>query len=122
MIFVFGSNLAGIHGAGAAAYAYNHCGAQWHVGEGLTGRAYALPTKDKNLQTRSYPDISVSIARFANCVRLTPRYNFNLTPIGLGLAGLDPAIIAKQLKAEFGPDLRKTNNLFLHPTWLDYVT
>ena len=45
-IFVFGSNPEGRHGAGAARVAKNKFGAQYGVGEGLTGNAYALPTKD----------------------------------------------------------------------------
>lgn len=44
MIFVFGSNLAGIHGAGAAAFAERTLGAQRDVGHGRTGQCYALPT------------------------------------------------------------------------------
>lgn len=55
-IFVFGSNLKGIHGAGAARTAKNSFGAKDGVGEGLTGDAYALPTKDldKTVKTRWY--------------------------------------------------------------------
>lgn len=45
-IFVFGSNLAGGHGAGAAKAAREHYGARYGVGSGRTGRAYAIPTKD----------------------------------------------------------------------------
>ena len=52
MIFVFGSNLAGRHGKGAAKYARNNLGAVYGVGEGLTGDCYALPTKDYNIKTR----------------------------------------------------------------------
>ena len=45
-VFVFGSNIHGMHGGGAARYAYEHFGAEWGVGEGLTGRCYALPTME----------------------------------------------------------------------------
>ena len=48
MIFVFGSNKSGIHGAGAAKYALEHKGAQWGIGEGIVGESYALPTKGWN--------------------------------------------------------------------------
>lgn len=51
-IFVFGSNLAGRHGKGAALFARQQRGAKTGVGEGLTGTSYALPTKDENLKTR----------------------------------------------------------------------
>ena len=43
-IFVFGSNLAGFHGGGAARIANEHFGAEWGVGVGRTGQCYAIPT------------------------------------------------------------------------------
>lgn len=49
-IFVFGSNLAGRHGKGAALIARQRFGAVYGVGEGFTGNAYAIPTKDQNLR------------------------------------------------------------------------
>lgn len=36
-VFVFGSNKQGMHGGGAAYFAHKHFGAEWGVGEGLTG-------------------------------------------------------------------------------------
>ena len=50
-IFVFGSNEAGIHGAGAARLANKKFGAMWGVGFGLTGQSYAIPTKDLQINT-----------------------------------------------------------------------
>ena len=47
MIFVFGSNLRGIHGKGAALHAKQKHGAVQGVGEGLRGNSYALPTKKR---------------------------------------------------------------------------
>lgn len=46
MIFVFGSNLSGIHGAGAAHFAMQKMGAIYGQGQGLQGQSYALPTKE----------------------------------------------------------------------------
>ena len=43
-IFVFGSNLRGMHGSGAARVAMNRFGAVWGKGVGLQGRSYAIPT------------------------------------------------------------------------------
>lgn len=43
-IFVFGSNLAGMHGGGAARVAHRYFGAEWGVGVGSTGQTYAIPT------------------------------------------------------------------------------
>ena len=49
-IFVFGSNLAGRHGKGAALHARSYYGAKYGVGEGRTGKSYAVPTKDRDLR------------------------------------------------------------------------
>ena len=46
VIFVFGRNPEGRHGAGSAYVARNLFGAVYGVGEGITGSSYALPTKD----------------------------------------------------------------------------
>jgi hypothetical protein len=43
-IFVFGSNLEGMHGGGAARAAYNKFGAIWGQGVGLQGQSYGIPT------------------------------------------------------------------------------
>ena len=45
-IFVFGSNIGGFHGGGAARVAHKRFGAEWGVGEGITGQCYALPTME----------------------------------------------------------------------------
>jgi hypothetical protein len=86
MIFVFGSNLAGRHGLGAAKYARDNLGAVYGVGEGPTGQCYALPTKDENIKTRSLEDIELSIAKFLNYANGLPT-TFKVTPVGCGLAG-----------------------------------
>ena len=51
MIFVFGSNLAGRHGAGAALCALREHGAIYGQGVGLQGNSYAIPTKDSKFKT-----------------------------------------------------------------------
>ena len=86
MIFVFGSNLAGRHGLGAAKYARESLGAEYGVGEGPTGSCYALPTKDENLKVRSLQDIEKSVVRFLEYAGMTED-TFKVTPIGCGLAG-----------------------------------
>ena len=50
-IFVFGSNLAGAHGGGAARLAYNKFGAVWGEGVGLHGQTYAIPTMQGGVET-----------------------------------------------------------------------
>lgn len=87
LIFVFGSNLAGRHGKGAAKYARDKLGAVYGVGEGLTGDCYALPTKDHSIKTRPLEDIHESIKKFLQVAFNNPDKVFKVTPIGCGLAG-----------------------------------
>lgn len=86
-IFVFGSNLAGRHGRGAALCARRDYGAIYGVGMGRTGEAYAIPTKDRNLRTLPLEDIKVHVDRFLDYARAHPELRFNITRIGCGLAG-----------------------------------
>ena len=64
MIFVFGSNIRGIHGAGAALYARQHCGAICERGVGPQGRSYAIPTKDDNLRPLPLDVIGNYVSKF----------------------------------------------------------
>lgn len=86
-IFVFGSNLSGIHGAGAAACAFEEHGAEWGVGVGRTGNSYALPTKNKNIKTLPLCDINAFVLDFLEYAEQHPELTFNVTRIGCGLAG-----------------------------------
>lgn len=86
-IFVFGSNLAGRHGKGAALYARRNYGAKLGVGQGLTGRSYAIPTKGFNLEVLPLWVIKAHIDTFVYFARENPQMKFLLTPIGCGLAG-----------------------------------
>lgn len=93
-IFVFGSNLAGIHGAGAARDAHLNHGAVMGIGEGRTGNAYALPTKDWHIQSLSLREIAVHARRFILYANRNPTEQFFVTRIGCGLAGFKDADIA----------------------------
>jgi len=86
-IFVFGSNLAGIHGAGAALHATTFYDAEWFVGVGPTGKSYAIPTKDYVLKTLSLFAIESFVKDFIEYAKSCPHKDFMLTPIGCGLAG-----------------------------------
>jgi hypothetical protein len=86
-VFVFGSNLAGIHGKGAALHAREVYGAVLGVGVGRTGNAYAIPTKDARLRTLPLSDIAHHLFVFADYARGQKDDLFLLTPIGCGLAG-----------------------------------
>lgn len=86
-IFVFGSNLAGRHGAGAVRHAYLHHGAIYGCGEGLQGCSYGIPTKDHQLCVRRLDEIRLSIDKLLRFVSDNPELTFQVTRIGCGLAG-----------------------------------
>lgn len=93
-IFVFGSNLAGRHGKGAAQWARLHRGAIYGQGEGFQGCSYAIPTKDKGLVSLPLGSIAFYVKRFLRFAEDHPTMTFELTPIGCGLAGYSVADIA----------------------------
>lgn len=88
-VFVFGSNLAGMHGGGAAYVAYRKFGAVMGCGVGLQGQSYAIPTMQGGVDTIE-PYVTVFIA-FA---RLHPELFFYVTRIGCGIAGFRDEEIA----------------------------
>lgn len=98
MIFVFGSNLAGRHGKGAAKYAVDHFQAVYGVGEGRTGNAYAIPTKDIRIQTLPLTRIQEAVNRFLVYAAANPQETFQITRIGCGLAGYKDIHIAPMFK------------------------
>ena len=97
-IFVFGSNLAGRHGKGAALFAKENYGAEYGVGVGRTGNAYAIPTKDYVLKVLTLEAIGRHIADFIEYARQNPEDIFMLTPIGTGIAGYSREQIYSLLK------------------------
>lgn len=86
-VFVFGSNLAGYHGKGAALHAVKYYGAQDRVGEGRTGDAYALPTKGSILSRLSLDEIRNHVRVFFREAQSAPHVEYLVTRIGCGLAG-----------------------------------
>jgi len=115
MIFVFGSNLRGYHGAGAAAHAMEFEGAKDGCGHGRSGNSYAIPTKDKKLQPLSLKDISGYVSIFCYYAREHSQTPFLMTPIGCGYAGHNPEDILSLFKQHNLP-----NNVFLSNTWKDH--
>jgi len=113
-IFVFGSNMAGRHGKGAALYAKRHYGAEYGVGDGPTGNAYAIPTKDAQMKIRLLADIERDIRLFVDYARGSPNGLFHLTPIGCGLAGYNRRQIWSILRDAGLPD-----NVVLTSTWIN---
>ena len=88
-IFVFGSNLAGTHGGGAARLAYNHFGAIWGQGVGLQGHSYAIPTMHGGVEA-----IKPYVDEFIEFASIHREYKFLVTRIGCGIAGFTPKAIA----------------------------
>ena len=93
-IFVFGSNLAGMHGGGAAAFARLSCGAEMGVAIGRTGRAYAIPTVDAQIQPLPLERIRFNVATFLAYAAAHPEMTFEVTRIGCGIAGFTDDQIA----------------------------
>jgi hypothetical protein len=88
-IFVFGSNLAGRHGGGAARVANMKFGAEWGVGVGLTGQSYAIPTMQGGVET-----IKPHVDEFIRFAQTNPELKFLVTRIGCGIAGFRDEEIA----------------------------
>jgi len=87
-IFVFGSNKEGNHYGGAAAFAHKYFHAQWGVGEGITGKCYALPTMD------GLEELEKAVERFTEHALADPEHNYLVTAVGCGIAGYEPWDVA----------------------------
>lgn len=96
-IFVFGSNLLGRHGRGAAKQAMKW-GAIYGRGNGLQGRTYAIPTKNYKLQTLAIEQIKMFVDMFINFAKTNPQLIFLVTEIGTGLANHKKENIAPLFK------------------------
>lgn len=100
--FVFGSNLAGIHGAGAAKAALNLYGAVWGEGVGHFGNSYAIPTKDREIITMKLDEIEPYVKDFISYTNANPDIDFLVTAIGTGLAGIPVLDMAHMFVDENG--------------------
>ena len=88
-IFVFGSNLAGSHGGGAAYVAWRKFGAVMGQGVGLQGQSYGIPTMQGGVET-----IEPYVTEFIDFAKAYPELFFFVTRIGCGIAGFRDAEIA----------------------------
>ena len=93
-IFVFGSNLAGMHGGGAARAAVLRFGAVWGQGVGLQGRSYAIPTMQGGVET-----IKPYVDEFIEFAKSHKELKFLVTRIGCGIAGFRDEQIAPLFRA-----------------------
>lgn len=101
-VFVFGSNLAGRHGKGAALEARNNWGAIYGLGVGIQNWAYAIPTKDCNLKPLPLDIIRLYVGQFIIFADdydfMFPYIQFKVANIGCGLAGYKPEQIAPMFR------------------------
>lgn len=88
-IFVFGSNLAGIHAGGAARVAYERFGAIMGQGVGIQGQSYAIPTMHGGIE-----EIKPYVDEFIALAREWDQNTFYVTRIGCGIAGFTDEEIA----------------------------
>ena len=116
-IFVFGSNLSGRHGAGAAKYARLHHEAIMGQGIGLQGSSYALPTKGVKISFMPLADIGRHVAAFISFAKIRPDLTFRVTRVGCGLAGFKDTEIAPLFR-----EALELNNVRLPQGWCHYTT
>ncbi len=102
-IFVFGSNLEGMHGGGAARVAYNKFGAIWGQGVGLQGQSYGIPTMHGGVDV-----IKPYVDEFINFAKSHPELKFLVTRIGCGIAGFRDEEMAPLFK-----DAIEIENIYL---------
>lgn len=94
VIFVFGSNLGGYHGLGAAQAALLWHGAIYGQGIGREGNSYAIPTKDRSLAVLPLTEVAQHVSTFLDYARQHPADEFQVTRIGCGYAGFKDEEIA----------------------------
>lgn len=114
-VFVFGSNLSGIHGAGAAKVATAKFGAVYGRGIGFWGNSYAIPTKDHSITSMSLDEIRRHVETFVKITQ-SPFYKNNgyfVTRVGCGLAGYKDSDIA--------PFFRGAENCSFAEEWRNYL-
>lgn len=111
-IFVFGSNLAGFHGGGAARLAYERFGAVWGKGVGLHGQTYAIPTMQGGVET-----IKPYVDEFIGFAREHKEMVFLVTRIGCGIAGFRDEEIAPLFREAIDDE-----NIILPETFMEVMS
>ncbi len=106
-IFVFGSNLRGMHGGGAAYVALRKFGAIMGQGVGLQGQSYAIPTMQGGVET-----IKPYVDEFIEFAKQHPTLTFLVTRIGCGIAGFSDEEISPLFEKA-----HEIENIILPPGW-----
>ena len=115
-VFVFGSNLSGKHGKGAAKTALGW-GAKWGQAAGLQGKTYGIPTKDASIKrTLSINEIKPFVDDFIAFAIANPQLTFLLTEIGCGLANFKPKEVAPLFK-----EAKDIENIYLPKRFWKYI-
>ena len=112
-VFVFGSNIQGFHGGGAAALA-QRWGAIWGQGVGLHGQTYAIPTMQGSLEK-----IEPYVNEFLNFTQMRLDLVFLVTEVGCGLAGYTVQQIAPLFKSALD---EKFQNVYLPNSFHNFLT
>ena len=110
-IFVFGSNLQGMHGGGAARLAYNRFGAIWGQGVGLQGQSYGIPTMHGGVDA-----IQPYVDEFIDFAKAHPEYVFLVTKIGCSIAGFSEKEIAPMFR-----NAVNVENIYLPDTFFEIL-
>lgn len=110
-IFVFGSNLEGEHGGGAARTAKEKFGAVWGQGSGLQGQSYGIPTMHGGVE-----DIKPYVDEFIAFAKENPELTFLVTRVGCGIAGFQDDEMAPLFK-----DAVDVENIWLPQSFLDVL-
>ncbi len=110
-VFVFGSNLQGQHGGGAARLAYEKFGAVWGLGVGLAGQTYAIPTMHGDIKA-----IKPYVDQFIETARIMRDKKFLVTKVGCGIAGFSVSQIAPLFK-----DALELDNVALPQEFVDII-
>ena len=110
-IFVFGSNLEGMHGGGAARIAYEKFGAIWGQGVGLQGQSYGIPTMHGGVDV-----IKPYVNEFINYAKSHPELKFLVTRIGCGIAGFSDEEMSPLFK-----DAIEIENIYLPKDFYDIL-
>ena len=110
-IFVFGSNLQGMHGGGAARVAHEKFGAVWGEGIGLQGQSYAIPTMHGGVDA-----IAPYVSDFIAFAKEHPELKFLVTEIGCGIAGFRISEMAPLFK-----EALKMENIYLPERFIEVL-
>jgi hypothetical protein len=111
-VFVFGSNLKGLHGSGAA-LAARKWGAVLGQGVGLHGQTYAIPTMLADLDS-----VKPYVAEFLSFAKSNNNLKFLVTEIGCGIAGFSVVEIAPLFESAIDENIE---NIFLPESFYDVL-